>query len=96
MLARRAALRAAYAKADAAGAGMLPVAEWAELTQAELGITVPLMQLRGQLLGAGAARSSSTTVDYGAYLARHQLVHQPVEHGHLGRAAARHHGLLTG
>lgn len=79
VLAHREPLREAYEEADSAKSGHLPVAEWAELTQKVLEVTVPLMQLRGQLLGAEASRSSSATVDYRAYLARHQLVNPTLE-----------------
>ena len=79
VLAHREPLQKAYEEADSAKSGSLPVAEWAELTQKVLEVTVPLMQLRGHLLGAEAARSSSGAVDYRAYLARHQLVNPTLE-----------------
>eukprot|EP00908_Phaeocystis_cordata_P003277 Transcript_13569.p2 GENE.Transcript_13569~~Transcript_13569.p2 ORF type:complete len:326 (-),score=157.78 Transcript_13569:436-1413(-) len=91
VLAHRAKLERAYQAAEQGGAGgaggatgLLPAHQWAEVTQQVLGITVPLMQLRVELLGAEAAARASgggagAGVDYRAYLARHQLVNPGLE-----------------
>lgn len=92
VLAHRAKLEHAYQVAEDRGStanggvskGVLPVQQWAEVTQQVLGMhngpsQLQLLPLRELLLGAEAAAASSPGVDYRKYLARHQLVNPRLE-----------------